>query len=279
MGANNWYIENANLVLNTSDDASGISQKGMSTSSKVNYNNVTASLQRNTKGTTYYGYVKDEAGNVGSCNLNVKVDSTPPEISFSISGIDTAIMTCSDDTSGINGKTNYNQRLIGTRDYTVNQTCTNNAGISATDSHTYDYSTCADTHIECRPGCGTYYSDCASGSNTCRPGYEEVCTTVPVCTGGYTTTYKCLSHIGSTDFQYTTNPPSGWNIPGSNTYGLCSVYKRICNHTSYEESCTAGNYDPCHSGSNTCKPGYVTDPSTCDSCYYREEVCEGGFLY
>ena len=266
MGANNWYVENVNLVLNTSDDASGISQKGMSTSSKVNYNNVTASLQRNTKGTTYYGYVKDEAGNVGSCNLNVKVDSTPPEISFNISGIDTAIMTCSDDTSGINGKTNYNQRLTGTRDYTVNQTCTNNAGVSATRSHTYDYSSCADTHIECRPGCGTYYSDCASGTNTCRPGYEQVCT--EVCIGGYIQHYNCCSSLnGGNCFDSTVNYPNGYCGP---TYKECKKKG---------QSCTSGSYNPCYSGSNTCKPGYVTDPSTCDSCYYREEVCEGGFLY
>lgn len=284
MGANNWYIENANLVLNTSDDASGISQKGMSTSSKVNYNNVTASLQRNTKGTTYYGYVKDEAGNVGSCNLNVKVDSTPPEISFSISGIDTAIMTCSDDTSGINGKTNYNQRLTGTRDYTVNQTCTNNAGISATDSHTYDYSSCARGENTCRPGCDEYYDDCkygddtceygcgkkydscASGSDTCSGGYDQNCTQEKVCVSA-TQHYCCFAHVGSQNCVDSTSPC----VIGGPSYSLCNKYE-------INTSCTTGSYNPCQSGSDTCQGGYVTDYSSCSDCYTGENTCRGGFV-
>ena len=295
MGENNWYIEDANLVLNTSDDASGVIQKGMSTSSNVNYNNVITSLQRNTKSTTYYGFVKDAAGNTNTCSLNVKVDSTPPEITFNISGIYTATMTCSDDTSGINGKTNYTQRLTGTRDYTVNQTCTNNAGVSTTRSHTYDYSNCARGENTCEYGCDEYYDDCkyghntceygcgkeydscATGSNTCVGGSSQNCTTDRVCTK-YTIIYCCYGHIGSTSCSTTTSPPSGWNTPGSVNYGMCHQSGTRCDRYENQQSCTSGGYDPCQSGSNTCQGGYVTDYGSCSSCYYGENTCRGGYV-
>ena len=283
MGANNWYIENVNLVLNTSDDASGVSQKGLSTSSVTNYNNVTTIIQSNTKGITCYGFVKDAAGNTNTCSLNVLVDSTPPEITFDIIGIDTAVITCSDNTSGINGSTKYNHKLTGNRDYTVTQTCTNNAGVSTSDSHTYDYNSCVRGentckpgcdeyyddckygHNTCRPGCGQKYDSCATGSNTCKPGYDEAC--ISVCTGGYIQHYNCCSSLnGSNCFDSTTNYPNGYCGP---TYKECRKWG---------ESCTSGSYNPCFSGSNTCQGGYVTDYSSCSTCYYGENTCRGGYV-
>ena len=282
MGDNSWYIEDANLELNTSDDLSGVVQKGLSTSNKENYNNATTSTQKNTKGITYYGYVKDAAGNTNKCSLNVKVDTTPPKVSFDISGIDTAIMTCSDDTSGINGSTRYTKRLTGTRDYTVTQTCTNNAGVSTTNSHTYDYSNCARGENTCEYGCDEYYDDCKYGHNTCEYGcgteYDSCATGSDSCQGGYDQVcndvciksvprYHCCSGLdGSNCFYTTTNYPNGY----------CGPAGTQC--VQYGSSCTNGNYNPCQSGSNTCQGGYVTDYGSCSSCYYGENTCRGGYV-
>lgn len=307
-GTNNWYTQNATLVLNTVDKESGINKKGLTTSRTANYNNVTTVVQRDTKGVTYYGYVEDVAGNKGNCKLDVKVDTTPPSMSFSISGLNKATIKCSDDISGINGATSMTQSLTGTRNYTVTKTCTNNAGLSVTSSHTYTYSNCARGHNTCRYGCDEYYDSCkygsntcsygcdttydscATGSNTCQGGYTQNCTTQPVCTGGYTTIYCCYAHVGSTSCSETTTPC----VMG----GGISRYE--CKKYTYQEVCTTGDYDSCISGSNTCQGGNVTDygscdscyygsntcqggyvqiPSTCDSCYYGENTCEGGFLY
>ena len=74
-GANNWYISDVEVNLVTNDNLSGIAEKGLSTSSSEDYNGVEQIVLRNDterSGITYYGYVKDKAGNTNRCELNVK---------------------------------------------------------------------------------------------------------------------------------------------------------------------------------------------------------------
>ena len=74
-GSNGWYKTNVTVSLTKRGDT----RHGMSTSNSVNYNSKT-SLDRtsDTSGSKYYGFVKDAAGNTGTCNLTVKVDKTNP---------------------------------------------------------------------------------------------------------------------------------------------------------------------------------------------------------
>ena len=86
-GDNNWYKGNATLTLTTSDKESGVSSYGMNTASSVPYNEtVQMSLTYDTKSQTYYGIVKDRAGNVGTCSKTVKRDTVAPTCTVVPSG-------------------------------------------------------------------------------------------------------------------------------------------------------------------------------------------------
>lgn len=83
-GNNDWYRSTAEIKLITDDPESGIARYGLSTSESINYNSKdTATQQEDTKGTTYYGYVEDKAGNSTKCQVTVKKDTVGPSISSS----------------------------------------------------------------------------------------------------------------------------------------------------------------------------------------------------
>ena len=79
-GNANWYISsNPKLTLSHSDGYSGVSCYGLGTSSNVTCGSTDSGTQSNTKGTTWYGIVKDNAGNVANCDSgSIKVDTTSP---------------------------------------------------------------------------------------------------------------------------------------------------------------------------------------------------------
>lgn len=86
-GNNDWYISDVKLQLAVQDNLSGIAEFGLSTNSNYDFNgNNTAILNFDTAGTTYYGYVKDNAGNIGSCNITLKRVTTPPTCNLNVSG-------------------------------------------------------------------------------------------------------------------------------------------------------------------------------------------------
>ena len=86
-GSNNWYKSNVNLTMTTSDKESGVASYGMNTSNGAVYNGTTKmTLTYDTKSQTYYGFVRDRAGNVGTCSKNVKRDIVAPSCSIIPSG-------------------------------------------------------------------------------------------------------------------------------------------------------------------------------------------------
>ena len=88
-GNNNWYIGNVKLLLSTKDNLSGVSEYGITTNNTPEYNgSKTATLTNDTdrNGVTYYGYVKDKAGNTGSCKITVKKLTEIPTCTISKSG-------------------------------------------------------------------------------------------------------------------------------------------------------------------------------------------------
>ncbi len=91
-GKNGWYTSNVALKLNRiEDNGSPIKGYGLSQGTTKNkYNSTTTGTQSNStaSGTTWYGYIKDEAGNEGSCKTAraIKVDTTTPTCSIAARG-------------------------------------------------------------------------------------------------------------------------------------------------------------------------------------------------
>ena len=88
VGNNSWYKSNVTVKLSSRNDStSGVASYGLSTSTSATYNNSTsATYSSNTSGITYYGYVRDAAGNTGKCSTWFKMDKTAPSCSISASG-------------------------------------------------------------------------------------------------------------------------------------------------------------------------------------------------
>ena len=85
-GKNNWFKSDVSISLTRSDNLSGIEKYGLDKNSSVTYNSVASgSKSTETNGENWYGYVKDKAGNEGSCNATIKIDKTNPTCSISVS--------------------------------------------------------------------------------------------------------------------------------------------------------------------------------------------------
>ena len=161
------YTSVVSLNLNISD--SGISPRssmaayGMANNKAVTYNSVMTGAQNATSGITWYGFVKDEAGNTSTCNTgNFKVFLTPPEITFSLSG-STSTAVCTDGVTG--EEIGRWQQEIGSSTHTV--TCTDQYGFSSTCSQSYK----SETHTST----GEYSCACTGCCGTCTSGWCYCC--------------------------------------------------------------------------------------------------------
>lgn len=85
-GDNGWYVSDVAINMTSAEDSgSSLAGKGMGTvQSSPNYNGTTSTVQGNTSGVTWYGYVKDYAGNVNTCQTStqVKVDTIVPKLVY-----------------------------------------------------------------------------------------------------------------------------------------------------------------------------------------------------
>ena len=88
-GNNNWYISDVKLNLIMKDNMSGVSEYGITTNANVEYNGqkyATLNYDTESNGITYYGYVKDKAGNTNTCKITVKRLATAPSCTLASSG-------------------------------------------------------------------------------------------------------------------------------------------------------------------------------------------------
>ena len=86
-GLDGWYKTSpATAIVASTDTHSGVKIHDITTSQTPSYNGNTTGIQSDTSGTIWYGYVMDNVGNVASCNNTVKVDTTPPTCTVSLSG-------------------------------------------------------------------------------------------------------------------------------------------------------------------------------------------------
>ena len=262
-GNNGWYKTKVTLTLSTTNPkgssdravASGISYD-LKNKNKASYNGVTKKTQKETKGITWYGFVKDEAGNTSTCNSGkFKVDTVGPSISFGISGTNgtTATSTCSDSLSGLSGSSSGSMRLSGKSSVTYTRTCTDKAGNSTTSSHTYSYNSCKSK--ECVGG--QYCSDCYTGDpNTCVGGYVNT-----TCKRYNISRRKCPVSVGGNITTPAVCDSACYSTGGDNY--ICDVIGSCAEYNT--------SYDSCKKTENTCAPG--CDPW--DDCYTKE--CVGGF--
>ena len=282
-GLNDWYVTNVNLTLNRNDvNGSGdravnspISYELKKTNS-ASYNGTTTGTQKDTKGITWYGFIKDEAGNKTTCkDKKFKVDATKPTMKFTIDG-ETAVVKCSDEMSGLKTGTDSEktQKLTGTKNITVSFICTDNAGNVNDSSHTYKYNSCKSTINTCSYGCGPW-DDCYTGSPSVCVGGNYSCNcsncktgSSRVCVGGYVKSTcekeECKWHGGSTahgDYRCETVKYS------CDKWSNCATTKNTCQYGC--DTC----YDSCLTTKNTCQGGQY-----CSNCYYGDpRTCVGGF--
>lgn len=80
-GDNNWYTSNVKLTMTNGTSTSGIAGYKLTTSKTPSYNkkNLTAKQTDNTKKQKWYGYIKNNAGRVNTCDITLKVDKDPPK--------------------------------------------------------------------------------------------------------------------------------------------------------------------------------------------------------
>ena len=211
-----WYTEDATITLTRQDSgtvASGVaSAYDFTTSATATYNqsstnsSITAT-QGNTTGVTYYGYVKDKAGNTNSCHTStIKVDKTKPTASIETTATlkatsQTATLKCSD--SGSKVKSYY----WGTSAPTTSSTYTS---ITATDSMSVNKTVNA---------AGTYYLACKDTAG-------HVSTTVSKVYRSYTVKNMLQNVSGSTytTTDYTQTSSATYVAPKGTTLTLASIY-------------------------------------------------------
>ncbi|MBQ9011446.1 MAG: prepilin-type N-terminal cleavage/methylation domain-containing protein [Bacilli bacterium] len=76
---NGWCKSNSTISFK--NKSSDVNSYGITTSTTATYNSKTSvTHSKDTTGTKYYGFVKDAAGNTGSCNLTVKKDTVSPSV-------------------------------------------------------------------------------------------------------------------------------------------------------------------------------------------------------
>ena len=86
-GKNNWFISNFGLTLNRWDNQyvtgtnviSEVRDYNITTSTTPSYTTTYKATQtQDTKLTTWHGYIRDRAGNVNTCSIDVKLDKVDP---------------------------------------------------------------------------------------------------------------------------------------------------------------------------------------------------------
>ena len=224
MGSNSWYTGDVTVKSTNKDEGSGIKQYYLGTSATATYNNLCGTTpgkvlnkecslthKTDTKGTAYYGYVMDRAGNTGKCRLatDVKRDTVKPSVSASSKFAETSnfSVSLSDSTSGlvgyaittststptswtsISGSSYSNTFSLGEGKYYVH--VKDAAGHVSRTSSSYEvYHECASKHqVEagCTVTCGggtNYYKDSRTGKQC---GSSWACNTQ----GCYETVYTC----------------------------------------------------------------------------------------
>ncbi len=86
-GTNNWYTGNVTISITNTDETSLVKEWDLKDTNSASYNKTNSlTLSTDTTSKTYYGFVKDNAGNTNTCNHTVKRDNTAPTCSLKLDG-------------------------------------------------------------------------------------------------------------------------------------------------------------------------------------------------
>ena len=235
-GSNGWYRGNVTINLNYGDATSGVAGYGMGTSSSANYNSKSTMTQTgDTLGTSYYGYVKDKAGNTTKCNVSVKKDTTKP--------------SCSVNASGTRGNNNwYKSNVNVSLSYSDSGSGINNYGLSTSSSTTYNKSKSvthtADTKSVKYNG---YVQDNAGNTNNCNTSFKKD-STKPTCSISASTSSSTLDltlkMTGKDAMSGLASSPYSWI--NQNSFGKNNTYtvKKNGTYNGYVKD-NAGNIGSC----------------------------------
>ncbi|MDD5888291.1 MAG: hypothetical protein PUC82_02250, partial [bacterium] len=276
-GSNNWYVSNVVLNMATTDNTSGIVT---AVKSPVSYE-LTTSLtpvyakmnlsetQTDTKGVTWNGYIKDEAGNTSTCSSGkIKVDNVDPtcELKIETSGI--TFNSKKDETSGINV---FDITKISTASYNnVSQVEFSNdttfygyvkdasgrvGACNAKTTSTKDEAYCSDSSYSLENGQCKKETQ-ASETWLCSGGAGAVC---DYYTSGATGSSQCSSHCSSY-----AGAEASYN--SSNQKCTCTIYNK---KTGYR--CNSGTL----SGSKCVETTNASNRKVCPSSYTKlnEDYC------
>ena len=308
-GLNDWYVTNVNLKLNPKNNHgsgdravdSPISYELKNTNS-VSYKGTTTGTQTETKGITWYGFIKDEAGNKTSCNSgSFKVDTTAP--------------TCTVNRSGTAGRNNwYRSNVSLSLSTNDNMSGVDTYDLKSTNSASYNKNTTATITYETNKiNWYGFVKDKAGNTNSCSTtfGIDKTSPTVRSeghsesttwCTGkrvsascsddrsgvydygtsrstvSSTVRYTCEDNAGNTDsmtkhFTVVDKKCVTYNSCRHSSFG-CAEYSRTLK-TCLESSSTQSQKA---SGKNTCSELNGKGSKTCEArsgCIYRQQTCAG----
>ena len=308
-GLNDWYVTNVNLKLNPKNNHgsgdravdSPISYELKNTNS-ASYKGTTTGTQTETKGITWYGFVKDEAGNKSTCNSgSFKVDTTAP--------------TCTVNRSGTAGRNNwYRSNVSLSLSTNDNMSGVDTYDLKSTNSASYNKNTTATITYETNKiNWYGFVKDKAGNTNSCSTtfGIDKTSPTVRSeghsesttwCTGkrvsascsddrsgvydygtsrstvSSTVRYTCEDNAGNTDsmtkhFTVVDKKCVTYNSCRHSSFG-CAEYSRTLK-TCLESSSTQSQKA---SGKNTCSELNGKGSKTCEArsgCIYRQQTCAG----
>ena len=227
------------LAVNTngisfSNKSSDVTNSGISTSTSVSYGSQTASLSNN----TFYGYLKDRAGNFGKCSVNV----TSTSIAY-----DKITTTCNE--SSVNNPISYYTKTT----YYCNRTQTDTNYSCSSGTYPNDGGNSCYTYTS-----GSSYNGCSSGSysgGTCYK-YDQIS-----CSSGWSSTkttsakYTCSKSAtlcSATTERACKNSGCYWLAGGFNGNGC---YANSSYTTKYK----------CSSGTLSGKKCYLYNQISCSS--------------
>ena len=225
-GNNNWYIGNVKLLLSTNDNLSGVSEYGITTNNTPEYNSSkTTTLTNDTdnNGITYYGYVKDKAGNTGSCQITVKKLTETPSCTLASSG---NVGNNGWYTSNVNIKMNTNSKYVTSKNVnntnkdnytltsdtlgtTIKGTVTNDAGLTGNCS----ISVKKDTEA---PSCNVN----ASGTKGWNNWYTSNVSMSLSATDATSGVMKYGLNANGTSYNNSNNQNLTWDTDGITYYGI-----------------------------------------------------------
>lgn len=255
-GTNGWYkSNNVSITLNPSDNLSGVAKTGLGTNSSPTLGSTTSGSQGNTTGITWYGKVKDFAGNVSDvCDSgSFKVDKSNPSCSISVS-TSGLTLTVSDSgssgvaSSGINGGGNTASLGNGTFNGSVVDSAGNSNSCSKTVFSTSSKYVC-DSGSLSGTSCYSYpdasCSTVDTGSCNCRdpdgssPGYHPA-----FCEGG---TCQCPGGLIVRDSTCSTKLSCSCSSGTLTSNNKCQVYIGAATKVYYCSSGTKLNNSYCYS--------------------------------